>query len=233
MTTPVQAPSAGGLEPGWSHDEANGYGPCYRRYAPGHGVLRIVARSGYGYAWYLSSKSPSEAFSWPRERFTSPHDAMRDADDQVSQMPPRMFGRLTPGEAQELYRRLARAYDCGRNQGDQALADVRDELFTQLQIQAADPSYHGPDPWKFTRAVREASYGAALQAMAASPHQASWIAMPRHRAVHGPTRLTGLEFPTAAIASDTQSPAGRPAPSRPRSASTAKSAGQPRPRSPQ
>jgi hypothetical protein len=232
MTTPARAAPAGDLKPGWAHDEANGYGPCYRRYAPGQGVLRIVARSGYSYAWYLSTKSPSEALSWPRERFASPRDAMRDADDQVSQMPPRMFGRLTPGDAQELYRRLARAYDCGRNQRVLALADVREELFTQLKIQAADPAYHGPEPHKFIHAVQEASRGAALQAMAASPNQASWIAWrPRHHAVTGPAPPT--EFPAPVTARGTRTAGGGPAPARRRAASPARAAGQARPGSPQ
>jgi hypothetical protein len=231
MTTPARTAAAGDLEPGWSRDEANPYGPCYRRYAPGHGVLRIVACSGYSYAWYLSTKSPSDSLSWPEEGFASPRDAMRDADHQVSHMPPRMFGRLTPGEAQALYRKLAAAYDCGRSQGDPALGDVREELFTQLKIQAAGPSYHGPEPHKFIHAVKEASRGAALQAMAASPNQASWMAWrPRRHAVTAPAHPT--EFPAPVTARGTRSAGGGPAPSRRQAASTARDAGQARPGGP-
>jgi len=229
MTTPVQAPPAGDLEPGWSHDQANPYGPCYRRHVPGKGILRVAARGvRHGYAWYLSTASPSEALSWARDGFAGPGDAMRDADRQVSQMPPRMFERLAPGVAQELYRRLARAHDWGHNQGDQTLGDVRSELFTQLQIQATGPSYHGPDPYRCIRAVQEASRGGALQAMAASPNRVSWIGTrPRRGGVHGPARLT--EFPGPVIADGARSGSGGPVPSRRRTARTARAAGQARP----
>ena len=232
MTTPVQAPPAGGLQLGWSHDQANPHGPCYRRQVPGKGVLRVAARGArHGYAWYLSTASPSEALSWARDGFARPGDAMRDADRQVSQMPPRMFERLTPGEVQELYRRLARAHDWGHNQRDQTLDDVRSELFTQLQIQATSPSYSGPDPHRFIRAVHEASRGAALQAMAASPNRAAWIATrPRRGAVHGPAHPT--EFPGPVAAGGARPGCGGPVPSRRRAASTARPAGQARPRSP-
>jgi hypothetical protein len=222
MTTPGKAAPAGDLQPGWSHDEANGYGPCYRRHAPGKGILRVVARGGGGYAWYLSTVTAAEALSWAREGFSHPRDAQRDADHQVSQMRPRMFEHLTPGQAQELYRKLAKAYDWGRDQGDHMLGEVLSELFTQLRIQATDPSYHGPDPYKFHQAVREASGGAALQAMEASPNRASWIAWrPRRPAV--------TEFPAPVTAAATRAgggpvpghrPAGRTArarPARPRS----------------
>jgi hypothetical protein len=229
MTTPVQAPPAGDREPGWSHDQANPYGPCYRRHVPGKGILRVAARGvRHGYAWYLSTSSPSEALSWARDGFAGPGDAMRDADRQVSRMPPRMFERLTPGEAQELYRRLARAHDWGHSQRDQTLGDVRHELFAQLQIQATDPSHCGSDPHRFIRAVQEASRGAALQAMAASPNRAAWIATrPRRDAMHGPAHPT--EFPGPVVGPLPGS--GGPAPSRRRAASTATRAGQARPRS--
>jgi hypothetical protein len=138
--------------------------------------LRVVCRGHQGYAWYLSTKARSDALSWSREGFTGPVDAMRDADQHVSRVAPRMFERLTPGEARELYRKLARAYDCGDGQRDQTLGEVRGELFRHLQILATDPSYSGPEPHKFIAAVKDASYGAALQAMAASPNRAAWIA---------------------------------------------------------
>jgi hypothetical protein len=231
MTTPARSAAAGGLEPGWARDEANPYGPCYRRYAPGQGVLRIVARSGYTYAWYLSAASRSDSLSWPEEGFASPRDAMRDADRQVCQMPPRMFGRLTPGEAQALYRKLAAAHDWGRDQGDPTLSEVREELYTQLKIQAAAPAYHGPAPHRFIWAAKEASRGACLQAAAASPNRASWLATPlRHRAVAEPAG--SAEFPGPVTARGARSAGGGPAPSRQRTASTARAAGRSRPGSP-
>jgi hypothetical protein len=220
MTAPAWPARAGDLQPGWSHDEPNPYGPCYRRHAPGKGVLRVVARGGQGYAWYLSTVTPAEALSWAREGFSHPRDAQRDADHQVSQMPPRMFERLTPGEAQALYRKLVSAHYGGRDQGDQTLGDVRSELFTQLRIQATDPSYHGPDPYKFHQAAREASRGAALQAMAASPNRASWIAWRPRR--EGVTEFPGLV--TAAAAR----PGGGPVPGRRPTARTAARPARPR-----
>ena len=147
MTTPARPAATGDLEPGWSRDEPNPYGPGYQRHVPGKGIVRVVARSGYEYAWYLSTTSRSEGLSWPQEGFPHPRDAMRDADQQVARMPLRMFERLTPGEAQELYRRLARAYDWGRYRPEEtSLAQLRGELLEQMKIQATDPSYHGPDP---------------------------------------------------------------------------------------
>jgi hypothetical protein len=95
-------------------------------------------------------------------------------------------------------------------------------LFTQLRIQATDPSYHGPDPYKFHQAVREASRGAALQAMEASPHRASWIAWrPRRPAV--------TEFPAPVTAAAART-AGGPVPGRP-TARPARAARRARPRS--
>ena len=228
MTTPAQAAPAGDLEPGWSRDKANVYGPCYRRHAPGKGILRVVARSGHGYAWYLSTVTPAEALSWASEGFPHPRDAMRHADHQVSQMTPRMFELLTPGEAQALYRKLSTAYDCGSEQGDRMLGEVRSELFTQLRIQATDPSYHGPDPYKFHRAVQEASRGAALQAMAASPNRDSWIAWrPQRRAAHGAAGVT--EFPGPVAARGARSAGGGPVPPRRRTARSAMAARPARP----
>jgi hypothetical protein len=215
MTTPARPRRGGDLEPGWSHAEANGYGPCYLRHVPGKGILRVVARGASlgGYAWYLSTVTPAEALSWAREGFAHPRDAMRDADHQVSQMPPRMFELLTPGEAQALYRKLATAHDWGRGQGDHTLGEVRSELFTQLRIQAADLSYHGPDPYEFHRAVREASRGAAVQAMAASPHRASWIAWrPGRTDAHGAGNVT--EFPGPVTAKGAGPASGGPVPGR-------------------
>ncbi len=225
MTTPAGARPACDLEPGWSRAEANGYGPCYRRHAPGKGVLRVVARGGpIGYAWYLGTVTPAEALSCAREGFASPRDAMRDADRQVSRMPPRMFELLTPGEAQELCRTLARAHDWGRDHGDQTLGDVRSEVFTQLRIQAADLSYSGPDPFKFIRAVHEASRGAALQAMAASPNRDSWIAArPRHAARDGAARVT--EFPGPVTARGARPAGGGRVPACRRAARAAQQAG--------
>ena len=204
MTPPVQA---GDLEPGWSRDEANGYGPCYRRHAPDKGILRVVARGGGEYAWYLSTVTRAEAVSWARGGFSHPRDVQRDADHQVSQMRPRMFELLTPDEAQELYRKLCRAYDWGRGQGDHMLGEILSELFTQLRIQATDPSYHGPDPYEFHRAVREASRGAALEAMAASPNRASWIAW-------RPGRGSIPEFPGPVTAAGARPAGGGPVPGR-------------------
>ena len=179
MTTPARPATDDDLEPGWSRDDPNPYGPGYQRHVPGKGIVRVVARSGYEYAWYLSTTSRSEGLSWPQEGFPHPRDAMRDADHQVARMPLRMFERLTPGEAQELYRRLARAYDWGRYRPEEtSLAQVRGELLEQMKIQATDPSYYGPDPHEFHHAVRAASSGAAEQAMRTSPHKASWLAMP-------------------------------------------------------
>jgi hypothetical protein len=169
--------TAGDLEPGWSRDEPDPYGPCYQRHVPGKGIIRVVKALGYqGYGWYLSTTARSCGLSWPRDGFTHPRDAMRDADQQVARMPLRMFERLTPGEAQELYRKLARAVDWGRGRGETALGEVRGELYTHMQILETDLSYHGPKPHESIRAVREASAGAALQAMAASPNRAAWIA---------------------------------------------------------
>jgi hypothetical protein len=179
MTTPARPAAAGDLEPGWSHDEPNPLGPCYQRHVPGKGILRVVARGGQGYAWYLSATSRSESLSRARERFAGPRNAMRDADQQVPLRPRRMFELLTPGETQELYRKLARACDWGRP-GQPDLDEVRGELFEQMKIQATDPGYHGPDPHKFIHAVREASSGAALQAMSASPNRGSWLSMRPH-----------------------------------------------------
>ena len=212
MTTPAQA-LTGDLEPGWSHAEANGYGPCYRRHVPGKGVLRVVARGGGGYAWYLGTLTPAEALSWASEGFAHPRDAMRDADDQVARMAPRMFERLTPGELAVQCLSLARAYDWGRNQGDMALGDVLSELFTQLRIQATDPSYQGPDVYKFHQAVQEASCGAALQAMEASPNRASWIAWrPQRTDAHRAADVT--EFPGPAAARGAAPASGGPVPVR-------------------
>lgn len=224
MTTPGKAARVGDLQPGWSHDEANGYGPCYRRHAPGKRILRVVARGGSSYAWYLSTVTPAEALSSAREGFSRPLDAQRDADHQVSQMRPRMFGHLTPGQAQELSRKLARAYDWGRGQGDHTLGEVLSELFTQLRIQATDPSYHGPDPYKFHQAVREASRGDALQAMAASPNRASWIAW-------RPGRPAVTEFPGPVTAAGARPVGGGPVPGHRSAARTAIAAGSARPRS--
>jgi hypothetical protein len=232
MTTPARARPGGDLEPGWSHAEANGYGPCYLRHVPGKGILRVVARgaSSGGYAWYLSTVTPAEALSRAREGFAHPRDAMRDADEQVSQMPPRMFELLTPGEAQALYRKLATAHDWGRDQGDHTLGEVRSELFTQLRIQATDPSYHGPDPYEFHRTVREASRGAAVQAMEASPNRASWITWrPRRDAAHGPAHVA--EFPGPVTAASARPSGSGPATGRQRVARPGRAAGQTRPRS--
>jgi hypothetical protein len=218
MTTPTRPGLAGDLEPGWSRDEPSPYGPCYQRHAPGKGILRVVARGGQDYAWYLSTTSRPESLSWPRDGFARPRDAMRDADQVTPRLPVRMFEVLTPDEAQELYRKLARAKDWGRDwgrPGETALDEVRDELFRQMQIQATDPGYRGPDLHTFTRAVREASRGAALQAMSASPNKGSWISMTPHG---GPQRLAAAASRGASIAHALpaspdfpNAPAGRPA----------------------
>ena len=216
MTTPAQLATAGDLEPGWSRDEPNPYGPCYQRHAPRKGIIRVVARSGQDYAWYLSTTARPEGLSWAQEGFAHPRDAMRDADQQVARTPPRMLELLTPGEAQELYRKLARAYDWGRHgPGETALDEVRGELFQHMKILATAPGYHGPEPHKFIHAVREASRGAALQAMSASPNKGSWLAMTPYGK---PQRLAAAAARGAAAAAGVSgsqdfpmSPAVRPA----------------------
>ncbi len=178
MTTPVP-PGVGDLEPGWSADEPDSYGPRYQRHVPGKGILRVVARqdAGQGYAWYLST-DPSDPLTWPQEGFARPRDAMRDADRRVPLLPQRMFEPLTPGEARELYRKLARAHDWGQGpRRHTELAAVRLDLAIQITIQATDPSYEGPDPHAFRHAVEQASYGASAQAMEASPNRGSWLSM--------------------------------------------------------
>lgn len=40
MTTPSRPPMASDLEPGWSGDEPNPYGPCYQRHVPRKGIIR-------------------------------------------------------------------------------------------------------------------------------------------------------------------------------------------------
>jgi hypothetical protein len=222
MTTPTRPPAAGDLEPGWSRDEPNPYGPCYQRHVPGKGIIRVAARSGQVYAWYLSTTSRSEGLSWPREGFARPRDAMRDAGQQVPRLPPRMFELLTPGEAQELYRTLARAYDYGRP-GQRDLGEVTGELFRQMKIQETDPGYHGPDPHKFIHAVREASSGAALQAMSASPNKGSWLSMTPHGRPQRLAAAAGADFPRPPAVSGT--------PPRGRAGSTASTGRQGRPRS--
>jgi hypothetical protein len=92
-----------------------------------------------------------------------------------------MFESLTLGETQELYRKLARAHDWGRHgPGETAVDEVRGELFRHMRVLETDPSCHGPEPHRFIRAVREASRGAALQAMSASPNTGSWLSMTPH-----------------------------------------------------
>lgn len=177
---PAGPPAPSGLEPGWSRDDPLS-GPCYKRHVPGKGIARVICRGPGNFAWYLSTTSRSVALSWPRDGFADPGAAMADADRKVACLRERMFERLTPGEARELYRRLSRACDWGQELGDRTLADVMSELFTHIQIQATDPAYDGPDPYQFIWAVRDASYGAAVQAMSASPNRLAWLHAPRHR----------------------------------------------------
>jgi hypothetical protein len=163
------------LEPGWSRDEPLPWGACYQRYAPGKGMLRVVAREGGTYAWYASAKARPDAVSRAEEGFRGPGEAMRDADRRAPLLPAGMFEALSTWETQELYRRLARAKDWESRGGCTELDEVRSELFTQLRIQAADPAYRGPDPHDFIHAVKAASYGAYLQAMRVSPNGRSWM----------------------------------------------------------
>ena len=73
-TTAAALPSD--LEPGWSGDEPSPWGPCYRRYEPGQGMVRVVARAEQTYAWFLSARARPEALSWARDGFAGPFDAM-------------------------------------------------------------------------------------------------------------------------------------------------------------
>jgi hypothetical protein len=175
MTGPGVPGRGAELEPGWSRDEPLPWGECYQRYAPGKGMLRVVAREGGTYAWYASTKARPDALSWAQEGFPGPRDAMRDADLGAPLLPARMFDALSTWEAQELYRRLARAKDWETRTGYTELDEVRSELFTQMRIQAADPAYRGPDPRDFISSVKAASYGAYLQAMRVSPNRHSWM----------------------------------------------------------
>jgi hypothetical protein len=163
-------------ERGWSRDDPLPWGGCYQRYAPGKGMLRVVAREGGTYAWYASAKARPDAVSRAQEGFPGAREAMRDADQRAPLLPARMFEALTAGEAQELYRRLARADGAARQgQAPTYLDEVSSELFTHLRILAADPAYHGPEPYEFVHAVKTASYGAWLQAMRVSPNRHSWM----------------------------------------------------------
>lgn len=215
MTNPAPPAGPGDLEPGWSHDEPSPFGPCYKRHAPGKGMIRAVDHGRRGYAWFLSTASRPESLSEARGPFARPRDAMRDADRQVPLLPQRMFEDLTPADTRELYRKLSRACDWGRDTREPDLDEVLGELFRQMTIQATDPGYHGPAPHTFIHAVREASRGAALQAMSASPNKASWLAMTPHRRAE---RLAATEYPgppAAGAAAQRPRPGCQPAAARP------------------
>jgi hypothetical protein len=130
---------------------------------------------------------------------------MRDAERDVARLPERLFQLLTPGETQELYRRLARAKDWDRlpdRPGETLLDAVRGELYIEMQIQATEQMYHGPDPHKFIWAVENGSYGAAVQAMDASPNRQSWLSM---TAGGKPQRLAEASARGAAMAAAARS----------------------------
>jgi len=206
MTTPVPEARPRDQGPGWSVDRTSPAGPCYSRHVPGKGMLRVDAQGSHrGYAWHLSTSpagslaSPADSLTVPRDGFAYAGEAMRDADRCASLLPPRMFELLTAGEARELYRRLARAHTWPGD-GHRDLDEVCHELSIQIRIHATEPGYHGPDPREFTQAVREASYGAAEQAMNVSPNRGSPLPMPGLLRGQAPTGIAGMDFPAQSAA---------------------------------
>jgi hypothetical protein len=144
------------LEPGWSDDEPNLYGPCYQRYVPGKGILRVagLGEADGGYSWYLGLGKPAELIWAPGGRFARPGDAMRDADRQLAERQPGIWEPLTPGEARLLYVKLA---------GAEGLDPAREDLFTQIRIQALDPGYDGPNPFVIQHEAALHGYDALLR----------------------------------------------------------------------
>jgi hypothetical protein len=208
MTVPEPGARPRYQGPGWSVDRTSPAGPCYSRHVPGKGMLRVDAQGPHrGYAWHLST-SPAGSLALPADALTVPQDgfayagaAMRDADQQVALLPPRMFELLTAGEARELYRRLARAGNWPGD-GHTDLDEVFHELCIQIRIHATEHGYHGPDPREFTQAVREASYGAAEQAMNVSTNGGSRLAMPGLLlGLATPVAIAAMDFPAQPAAS--------------------------------
>jgi hypothetical protein len=207
---------------GWSADRTSPAGPCYSRHVPGKGMLRVDAQgSPRGYAWHLSTSPagspalPADALTVPRGGFAHLGDAMRDADQQAALLPPGMFELLTAGEARELYRRLARAHNWPGD-GHADLDEACHELSLQIRIHATEPGYHGPDPRDFTQAVREASYGAAEQAMNVSPNGGSRLARPGLLlGLATPMAIAAMDFPAQPAASAAARPGPAAAPARP------------------
>jgi hypothetical protein len=169
MTTPVPPGRPLMLDPGWTDDQPNSHGPCWQRYVPGKGILKVTSIStggiAAGYGWHLTVTG-TEAIAWSPGRFPRPLGAMRAADRFAAQMPPGLFEPVTsPDEAIRLYMTLERARGVGYppGAGDWDLDRARGELLTHIRILALHPAYHGPSP---DQVIREAVLWRAAAARA-------------------------------------------------------------------
>jgi len=168
----------------WFPAEVTPYGPGWRCYAPGKGLINVGYQGG-GYRWWLQT-GPARGMEG-RAGFADPHDAMQDAARVTDRLAPGMFAALTRDELFALYRELAQAYPQhpgGSRAGERwytELSGVSGEVFRQMEIMALDPQYSGPQPLEFAQATRLAFTGAALQAMATSRNRPSWPTPPTAR----------------------------------------------------
>jgi hypothetical protein len=158
MTTPFPPGLPVRLSPGWTSDRTGTYGPCWQRYVPGKGILRVTRTSGSAaqYNWHLTVTG-TEAIAWGSPgRYSRPRDARRAADRFAAWMPTGLFESITnPADAARLYMTLERAHDLGAPPGaaDVYLDRARAELLTHIRVLARNPAYHGPTP---DQVIREA-----------------------------------------------------------------------------
>jgi hypothetical protein len=167
-------PARRGSEQRWARNKEahQGFSPHYLRYVPGLGLLHVLpddSRPGAGFTWRLQAGrrrlNPPEARS-----FADPDDAMAAANRAVREMRPGLFTDLTLPEAQELFRRLARARPLRspkeEDGGPAEIETVRRDLHWHLEVLDLDPDAGPHTPAAaFTEAAITAGQGAWLASL--------------------------------------------------------------------
>jgi hypothetical protein len=185
--------------PRWARNKEahQGFSPHYLRYVPGLGLLHVLpddSRPGAGFTWRLQAGrrrlNPAETRS-----FADPDDAMAAANRAVSEMRQGLFADLTLPEAQELFRRLARARalrgPTEEDGGPAELETVRRDLHWHLEVLDLDPDAGPHTPAAaFTEAALTAGQGAWLASLndAAARRHPGPAAPPRRRTARPPGR---------------------------------------------